>query len=294
MRIIIIGASGLIGSELFSLAKAKGKDVIGTYQSLPKDRLTHYDMRSSPLRGFVPDLGHEDVVYLLAAYSNPAWIYNNQNISRELNLVATKRIIDEVIESGARLVFMSSVEVFNGKDGNYNEKSVPEPLNLYGKMKFEIEEYLAKSPGQFCIVRTGWNIGWNASHRCVVRLTYETLMKPNAKMASDNTFSISDVRDTAEGLLRLSKDDSLDKIHLASEPLIVRTDLADLVMHYSCNSDKMKYEITTFSEIPYSEPRAQYNHLDNLLAKERLGMMFRDPERIVRRKVELLDRSMSI
>ena len=39
---------------------------------------------------------------------------------------------------------MSSIEVFDGKKGNYDEKSTPKPLNLYGKQKLLIEKYLKK------------------------------------------------------------------------------------------------------------------------------------------------------
>ena len=222
MRILIVGASGLIGKYLFSLAKEKGHDVIGTYYSQPTKGLLRYEMRTESLRSILPDLGEDDLVYLLSAYSNPSWIFKNQDESRELNVVATKRVIDEVNEVGARLIFMSSVEVFDGIIGNYNEKSIPSPLNLYGHMKFEIEQYLKQQKGRSCIVRTGWNVGWNETHRCVVTLTYETLLKTNAKMANDNTFSISDVQDTAQGLLKISNHESLQLCHLASQPKIVR------------------------------------------------------------------------
>lgn len=289
MRLIIIGASGLIGNNLYAAARTAGREVIGTYHTVRKDGLVHYDMKSESLRSIVPDLTPRDVVYLLAAYSNPSWIYENQAPSRALNLLATKRVIDEVFEAGARLVFMSSVEVFDGKHGNYNEESVPRPLNLYGQMKFEIEDYLAKREGQSCVVRTGWNVGWTLQHRCVVKLTYETLMRPGARMAKDNTFSISDVRDTAEGLLRISENDSLRICHLASTPYIVRTDLASLIQSFSKYKDMMAYEVVSFSDIPYSEPRGQYNHLDNTLALSSLGMNFKPPEEIIRRKVKLLD-----
>ena len=66
MRIIIIGASGLIGSHLFSLAKEEGHDVIGTYYSRPKKGLLRYEMRTESLRSIVPDLGKDDLVYLLS------------------------------------------------------------------------------------------------------------------------------------------------------------------------------------------------------------------------------------
>lgn len=292
MRIIIIGASGLIGFHLYSLVRNKGREVIGTYNRVKKNGLIHYDMLSEPLQSLVPDLGHGDVVYLLAAYNNPSWIFENQAISRELNVFATKRIIDEAFNAGARLIFMSSVEVFDGKHGNYNEHSFPNPLNLYGKMKFEIEKYLSEIKGDSCIVRSSWNVGWELRHRCVINLTYETLLSPGAKMAKDNTFSIADVRDTAEGLLRIAGHNELRICHLASSPYIVRTQLASLVKSLSRFRDSMNYKVTNFSNIPYSEPRAKHNSLDVSLASSVLGMKFRPPEEIIREKVELLDRHM--
>lgn len=114
-------------------------------------------------------------------------------------------------------------------------------------------------------------------------------MRPGAKMAKDNTFSILDVRDTAEGLLRLSDNDSLRICHFASTPYIVRAELASLIQSFSKYKDMMAYKVVSFANIPYSEPRARLNHLDNTLAVSRLGMKFKPPKKIIRRKVELLD-----
>jgi dTDP-4-dehydrorhamnose reductase len=160
-------------------------------------------------------------------------------------------------------------------------------------MKYEIERHVSQSGGRACIVRTGWNVGWNPSHRCVIKLTYDTLLAPNARMANDNTFSISDVRDTANGLLRLAQLPQLTKIHLASTPFLVRHTLADAIIARSALGARMSYQPTRFEEIPYTEPRARLNHLDNSLAVRELGLAFRPAEEIIRAKVELLDRSAS-
>ena len=37
---------------------------------------------------------------------------------------------------------MSSVEVFDGSKGNYREGDHPNPINYYGELKYEVEEYL--------------------------------------------------------------------------------------------------------------------------------------------------------
>ena len=293
MRIIIIGGSGLIGSSFYSLSLAQNLQVIGTYNTVPKTGMIPFNMCLDPLRTIVPDLNSRDVVYLLAAYSNPSWIFNNQEKSRDLNLISTKRIINEIIDAGARIIFMSSVEVFDGEEGDYSEESLPNPLNLYGKMKAEIEDYLNIKKAKSCIVRTGWNVGWTIHHRCVIELTYKTLMQPNAKMAHDNTFSISDVNDTAKGLLSLSYNNSMKKCHLASAPFIIRSDLASKIISLSKYKNLMGYKNVSFSDIPYSEPRARLNHLNNSHAINDLGMKFTPSDEIIRRKVELLDQNIN-
>ena len=143
-------------------------------------------------------------MYILAAYTNVAWIYANQDKASRLNLLATKRLIDEIAKTGARTIFMSSVEVFDGEQGNYNENSAPNPLTFYGKMKFEIEKHLLKKKCNSCIVRVGWSVVWNVRYSSVIKFTYNTLMAPCAKMARDNVFSLVDIIGTiCERLLRL-------------------------------------------------------------------------------------------
>ncbi len=293
MRIIIIGASGLIGSHLFSIAKATNQKVIGTYNGNPKKDLVQFNMLTESINTVIKDLNQNDTVFLLSAYSNPSWIYNNLKQARQLNLFATKRVIDDVFKAGARLVFMSSVEVFDGENGNYHEESFLNPLNEYGKMKHEIEKYLTQAEGNSCIIRTGWNVGWSLNQRCVVKLMYETLLKPNAKMAKDNIFSIIDVKDTAEGLFGIFKNLSVKKCHFASDPFIVRTELADMVISNSKYGNQMSYKPVLFSNIQYSEPRGRLNHLDNLFSKKFLKMKYTMPEEIIRKKVRLLDENFS-
>lgn len=288
-RLIIVGASGLIGREFFALAQRQGWEVIGTYCGRPHPDLTRFDLRSEPLSSVVPDLNANDVVCLLAAYSNPSWIFSHPEEAARLNLTATKGVIAEVHQVGGRLVFISSVEVFDGETGGYDESAPPKPLNLYGRMKHEIEGYLTDLGGRHTIVRTGWNVGWEGEHRCVVALTYETLLRPDARMAQDNTFSLIDVRDTAQGLLRLCDEEGLPICHLASAPPVRRLELAALIKATSRFGEEMAYEAVPFSAIPYSEPRGRSNHLDNRLARERLGLTFREPEAIIREKVAWLD-----
>ena len=288
-RHIIIGASGVIGSELLENLNNKKEEVIPTFSSKPIDGGVKFDMRTSSLSDVVGDLSNNDIVYLLAAYSNPSWIFAHQDEANELNIVATKKLIDELSVKDCRIVFMSSVEIFDGETGAYSEKSEPNPLNLYGKMKLEIENYLEEKSNNFCVVRTAWNVGWSQVGRCVIQLTYQTLLKENAKMAHDNCFSIIDAKDTAEGLYRIGVNDDVNVCHLVGGEHIFRTDLADRVVRYSNNGHKMSYSECSFSDIPYSEKRALKNDMDGSFSVRRLEMEYKSLDDVIKRKVAYLD-----
>lgn len=288
-RLIIIGASGLIGWELFSAATQAGCRVLGTYADHAKPGLVRFDIRTDSLLKVAPDLGPLDTVYMLSAFSNPSWVYQHPEEARALNVTATRALIDTVSAVGGRLVFMSSVEVFDGLVGGYSEASSPAPLNLYGRMKLEIEQYVEGLSSPFCIVRTSWNVGWSTTQRCVVKLTYDTLLAAGARMAHDNTFSIADSRDTAAGLLALASHPAVKRLHLASSQTLIRTELADLIIATSRRAAEMAYTPTTFASIPYTEPRARLNHLDCSWATTQLGLRFRPAVDIIRDKVRLLD-----
>ncbi len=290
-RLIIVGASGVIGQALFQLAKRQAFEVVGTYKTHKISGLLKFDMRRDLLRAAIPDFKMGDTVFLLSAYSNPTWISRHQREAEMVNLVSTKKLIDEISAVRASLIFMSSVEVFDGKQGKYSEDAIPHPLTLYGRMKYEIEKYLAKKGGnKYCIVRSGWNICWNPRDRCVITLTYETLLKGGVvRMADDNIFSIIDVNDTAQGLIKLSQNRFLKICHLATAPALIRSDLAETISNFSINKNLNKFARVPFAKIKYTEKRGRLNDLDNSLAVSVLGLTFRPPEAIIEQKVDLLD-----
>lgn len=289
MKVYVIGASGLIGSSLCGNLLEKGYKTVGSYFKNKKKNLFKYDLSDTTYPKELLNVSKDDTVFLMSAVSNPSWIYANQNSSFLINVEGTKRFVDFINDIGCRLIFMSSVEVFDGNKGNYCENDKPNPLNVYGHMKKEVEDYLVNHSQHFCIVRTGWNVGWNLDHRCVVTLTYETLMKPGALMATDNNFSITDVDDTSKCLAELVEHKFVKCCHIASEKSLLRFELADLVMQYSKHSEKMNYQKTTFDKIPYTEKRSRLNNLDNSYFRSLYNYSYKDPEDIVKRKVELLD-----
>jgi len=290
VRAVIIGASGLVGMALYQTFQRQGIPVVGTRNSSPSEcGLIQFNLLRDHLLDHISDVNDRDTIYLLAAYSNPSWIFENQRIAEELNCIRTKALIDAVRSRRPRIIFMSSVEVFDGMTGSYREDDEARPLNFYGVLKERVEKVLCASYENHTIVRTGWNVGWNVSSRCVVKLTYETLLKDGARMARDNVFSIVDVNDTASCLAGLIHHADVRKIHVCSDESVNRAWLARRIIEKSAWGHLMGFREVDFDEIAYSERRGRLNDLVNDRSKVLLGMRYRRVQDIIDEKVALLD-----
>jgi dTDP-4-dehydrorhamnose reductase len=289
-RIIIVGGSGVIGTAFARMAMAAGRAVIATGNTRATSGQQPFDMRSDRLGDIVPELGGRDTVFLLAGYSAPSWIFAHPAEARALNLEASRRLADEAFSAGARLVFASTDQVFDGRRGGYIETDTPQPLNLYGQLKAKMESHVLARSGQGYVARMGWTVPWDASAHCGVTQCYEALLRPGARMARDNVINITDVDDVARGMLAMAADVPPPSAvyHLVGAPELSRVALADLIRDTSLRGTRMNYETIRFDQLTYTEPRPLRAFLRATRLNE-LGLHFGASTEIVRRKVALLD-----
>lgn len=289
-RLIIVGASGVIGSALLSAAVNAGRKVVATGNSRTAHMIWPLDIRTERLQSLVPDLSANDVVFLLAGYSAPGWIFDNPDEARALNFDASRRLADEAFAAGARVVFASTDQVFDGKRGGFLETDATHPLNLYGRLKAIMEECITAVPGLGFVARMGWTVPWDATSHCGVTQCYNALLSPNARMAYDNCINITDVDDVARGMLAMADNrPPLSPIyHLVGAPELSRVALADIIRGSSRFGAAMEYASIPFSSLPYTEPRPVRAFMRSARLEE-LGLAFSDARDVVRRKVALLD-----
>jgi dTDP-4-dehydrorhamnose reductase len=182
---------------------------------------------------------------------------------------------------------MSSVEVFDGKKKFFIEKDKPNPLNYYGKAKYEIEKYIQKKTNNFVIFRTSWNSDDFLHQRCVIELTYNTIKKKGAKMAKNNFFSITYTGDTSE-IIKKHLNSKKKIIHIANQEKFSRSILARKIKKYS--KKKLSFTVVDHNDIEYAEPRSKINLLktqDKIAKKHN----FRIIENLIKKKVQLLDKN---
>ncbi|GAA5881432.1 hypothetical protein JCM16303_005647 [Sporobolomyces ruberrimus] len=142
MRIVVTGASGFLGREVYSALSARQYDVTGLAFSRSSRELVRVDLNDSRgiealLEGLKPD-----VVVHCAAERRPDVCEASPDAARSLNVRATSNLARLSSALKFALIYISTDYVFDGTapPGGYEVTDEPAPTNLYGETKREGEK----------------------------------------------------------------------------------------------------------------------------------------------------------
>jgi len=149
MRILMSGASGLLGRELMA-ALRDGNELLGLGHSRCGENLIQTDLREqSALREIIADF-KPDLFVHCAAYRDPDRCAENRDEALKLN-VEPLRLAKRVLPREARLVLISSDYVFDGENPPYHEQDKTNPVNFYGETKCMAETIIAERQGSLAL-----------------------------------------------------------------------------------------------------------------------------------------------
>lgn len=146
MRILILGATGMLGYSIFSnLRNMGGFDVFGTVRNI-QGKEKYFEGALSSLI-FDVDVTKTTEIERAIASIKPDVVINciglikQHSISKqhvnaiEINTLLPHQIAHLCEQYSAKLIHFSTDCVFSGKEGLYTEESVPDATDLYGKTK---------------------------------------------------------------------------------------------------------------------------------------------------------------
>jgi dTDP-4-dehydrorhamnose reductase len=207
MRVTIFGASGLLGKAL--LSEWSGDTVTG---------LTSYaaDIRDAKRVQDVVQESNPEWVVLAAAYTDVDGCEGNPDLAFAVNRDGAVNVAVAAKKVGARLVFLSSDYVFDGKKTTpYEIEDARNPQSVYGRTKAEAEIRLLALMPECCIARTSWlfGIGGKCFPDTILKLAAS---RPALDVVNDQrgcpTYSV----DLARAIVRLCRKDASGIVHVTN------------------------------------------------------------------------------
>lgn len=146
MRILVLGASGMVGYQVFKACVARGMKVCGVVRNRQSIGRIEKVNSGYPIRE-IDDARNIPAIEKIIREEKPDWVINGIGIVVQLPLakdyyasVSINALLPHQLEKlggryGFRLIQISTDCVFNGRKGMYGESDQPDAEDLYGKTK---------------------------------------------------------------------------------------------------------------------------------------------------------------
>jgi len=145
MKVLITGASGLLGSALLRVTLQSGVIAVAAYNRQPLNGGLQMDITEqaqvhATIRRVAPDY-----VIHTAAFTDVDTSEIEPQRAWSVNALGTKNVAEACEDHGAKLIYISTDYVFDGEDGPYSEEAPTHPINVYGESKLAGEGFALDS-----------------------------------------------------------------------------------------------------------------------------------------------------
>ena len=148
---MILGATGLLGKALIS--EWSRDEVVGLGSR-------DVDIRDADRVCEIVEKAHPDWIVLAAAYTNVDECESHPDLAFAVNRDGAVNVAKAAKRTGAKLLFLSSDYVFDGKKFSpYEVGDARNPQSVYGRSKAEAEIRLLEVLPECRIARTSWLFG---------------------------------------------------------------------------------------------------------------------------------------
>ncbi|KAI8086339.1 uncharacterized protein BX664DRAFT_335555 [Halteromyces radiatus] len=140
MKVLITGASGLLGRAVVRNFKAAGHSVVGTAYSRANDELIKLDLTDSEQVEKLLNNIKPEVIVHCAAERRPDVAEKDHEGTLKLNAKVPGDLALYAKIHGVMLIYISTDYVFNGTNPPYQADDLPDPINFYGESKLAGEQ----------------------------------------------------------------------------------------------------------------------------------------------------------
>lgn len=280
MKVLVTGANGLLGQELVELLLKENYEVIATSKGPSRLRMPagtnvvyqDFDITDGMASQIVLNKYKPDIIIHAAAMTQVDECELNKIDCYNINVTATRFLIEAAKEIGATFLYVSTDFIFDGLSGPYKEDDEPKPLNYYGSTKLSAETEVMESGLHWSIVRTVLVIGNSQSTRSnIISWVKDKLNKgEKIKVVDDQFRTPTFTEDLAKGILLVIKKNAKGIFHISGKDLLTPYQIAiQTAEHFRLDQLLIeKADATSFSQPALRPPRTGF-YIDK--ARKELG-----------------------
>ena len=206
MRVLLTGATGQLGHELTK--RLQGTEFVATGSK-------QLDVRDANAVALTIAKYRPEVVIHGAAYTQVDQAEQEIDLAWAVNAVGTQNIAMACKQVGARLVYISSDYVFDGKLGRpYTEIDAPNPLSAYGQSKYAGEILARQLTNQLFVLRTAWLYGEGKNFVRTMLDLAQT--RQELQIVDDQIGNPTSAADLADAILRIIPTNRFGTYHVAN------------------------------------------------------------------------------
>jgi dTDP-4-dehydrorhamnose reductase len=146
MKVLIIGSTGVIGSQLSATLQKKGNEVFGASRRIDSNNrnLLAIDLANTASAiETIKNLPKMDGVVISAGMTGLRDCEKDPNLSRIVNVTSQIEIAKWFVISGCqKVIFLSSNRVFDGRTDQVKSDAEYSPTTEYGRQKAQAEEQI--------------------------------------------------------------------------------------------------------------------------------------------------------
>jgi len=256
MKILITGGRGQLGRDLEEVLLKTGKHELtcpgrGELDVTKLDEVQQLILNNRP-----------EVIIHAAANTNVDQCELDEDSAYLVNALGTRNVAVAAAKVGAKLVYVSTDYVFNGRAGRpYTEFDIPDPINVYGKSKLAGEQYVVSLSNKYFIVRTSWLYGRYGKNfvKTMLNLAKE---KSEVSVVNDQVGSPTYTKDLARFIAELIQTELYGIYHASNSGFCSWFDFARAIFEMA-GLEQVKVRPISTPELNRPAPRPAFSVLDN-------------------------------
>ena len=211
-----------------------------------------------------------DVVFHCAAWTAVDKAETELKSCYQVNVTGCKNLAKASKEVGARIIYLSSDYVFDGKkalDDLYEVDDQTNPMSMYGLTKYLGEEEIKRNPKHY-IVRTSWVFGVNGNNFIKTMLKLSDT-RNELNVVDDQIGSPTYTVDLARLLVDMSQTNKFGTYHANNEGFVSWADFAEYIFKIN-NRDVKVNHVSTEEYIKKMGIKQAYRPRNSKLSKASL------------------------